>query len=404
MKGRLLILTSHNIYDTMPSGGTHAMRTLLDRLAGNWQVEIYSLRHKVGQSRNEHIRVFAAAPIGRKRLTIYLDQHFDNLLIRFLRRGFNRVVESAIRWLRKRSRPIAASFYNEQHLEKFRIFVEDRKYSVVIVEYLNITYLLDALKGRSIVKMLDMHDVMHLRSESFAREGVFTNLDIDKKTEYTILRQYDYLLAIQAKEAAYLSKDFGKSVITVPRPHMVVDSPFPLVVDGTMIVLFFASKAIFNLHAYDWFVKHVWPNLRDSGITLLVAGTLCKVTGRPRAKGIRHIGYVENPIQAYSQCHVTINPVRIGSGLKIKNIEALAHGRPMITTSLGTAGLEDAVGRGLIVADSPDAIHKSILNLKDNPDQILDLGRSARAYIAERFNPDACFSDLDEVLSRIESS
>lgn len=403
MKDRLLILTSYNIYDTMPCGGNHAMRTLLERLARNWQVDIYSLWHKVAQSGHERIRVYAAVPIGRKRFTIFLEQHLDNFLLRYLRRGFNRVVEGMIRWWRQRSKPIAVSFYNELHLANFKRFVEDKEYNVVIVEYLNITYLLDALKGRSMIKMLDMHDVMHLRSRSFAREGISSNLNIDQESEYALLRRYDYLLAIQEKEAAYLRQDFGKSVITVPRPYSVIDCPALPLTDGTMTILFFASKAIFNLHAYDWFVKHVWPSLNNSGITLLVAGTLCKVIGKPRAKGIRHIGLVEQPVQAYSQCHVAINPAQIGSGLKIKNIEALAHGRPMITTSLGVDGLEDAVGKGLLVADTPAAIRESFLSLKENPTRIRELGHSAQDYVSERFSPDACFTDLDMVLSRIDS-
>lgn len=404
MKGRLLVLTDRDIYGLPPCGGIHAICTLLERLTIDWQIDIYCLHHYAAQSGHERIRVIPAEAIGKKRLTVYMDQHLDNLLIRFLRRGFNRVFEAMILWWRQRRRPIVASFYNERRLAKFKKFVTGRKYDVVVVEYLNNTYLLEALKGQPILKMLDMHDVMHLRSESFAQEGIYHPLHMDKESEYTLLREYDYLLAIQAKEAAYLHKDFGGSVITVPRPHPVVDCPFPPIGVDAMTVLFFASKAIFNLHAYDWFVENVWPSLHESEITLLVAGTLCDVIGKPRAKGIRHIGYVERPEQAYSQCHVTINPVRIGSGLKIKNIEALAHGRSMITSSLGTAGLEGAVGRGLIVADAPEAICKSILSLKDNPDQILELGKSAQAYIAENFSPDACFSDLDAVLSRIKSS
>src|SRR5690606_29841009 len=49
---------------------------------------------------------------------------------------------------------------------------------------------------------------------------------------------------------------------------------------------------------------------------------------------------------------VVINPVMHGTGLKIKNVEALGYGKPVVTTTVGAEGLELALSRGLIVADS----------------------------------------------------
>jgi glycosyltransferase involved in cell wall biosynthesis len=167
------------------------------------------------------------------------------------------------------------------------------------------------------------------------------------------------------------------------------------------VVSFLASKALFNLHAYDWFVDNVWKDLRGGNASLEVAGTLCLVTGRPRADRIIHLGIVERPANAYARCHVMVNPVQAGSGLKMKNVEAMAHGRPVITTSLGAEGLEGAIGRGLIIADNAEAFCDALLDLQQRPEDVSRLSQRAKNYVAEAFNPEACFGELEGALASL---
>ncbi|WXG58068.1 MAG: glycosyltransferase [Candidatus Sedimenticola sp. (ex Thyasira tokunagai)] len=375
------------------------MRNLMDWLANDWSINIYSLNPCSEPSPMPRVSVFHAKPLRRKRITIFLNEYFDNLVIRYLRRGFNTVFEYLIRFHKESKGNV---FRNDQHLENLRGFLQGRDYDLVIVEYINNTYLLEAFGDTKPPAILDMHDLMHVRAERFREVGITPSIDIDRMEEYRLMRNYDLLMAIQAKEAGMLREEFSDRVVVVRRPQQPVDCPLPDD-ESPFRLLFLASKALFNLHAYDWFVSEVWPHLDGDGMELLVAGSLCNVIGRPRRSNIRHLGLVDSLQDAYSLAHVSINPVQAGSGLKIKNLEALAHGRVMLTTPLGAEGMEDAVGHGLLVVQEPQEMVHELQVLRDEPQRRHALGEAGLSYIQEFMSPSACFSELDQALSRLLS-
>ena len=66
------------------------------------------------------------------------------------------------------------------------------------------------------------------------------------------------------------------------------------------------------------------------------------------ADGVLSIGPVETIDVFWPNIDIAINPIRFGSGLKIKNVEALAYGLPLLTTPIGAEGLEAASPLGLV--------------------------------------------------------
>lgn len=399
MKGRVLVLTDHDIYGDQPNGAIHAMRQLLGWLARNWMVEVYSLRRVVAGSGDIRIQVHGQRGFGWRGCVGMIANIMDTVFVRFIRRGFNAVLERWIQALMRRSRA-RGMFYSERQLRALEQFLVGKTYDAVIVEYINNTYLLRAFVGCKTPRFLDMHDVMHLRSDRFGRAGIAHALQMSKATEYGLLKEYDYLLAIQDEEAEYLRRDFGDRVVTATRPYDVVECALPQPAVDSLVLLFFGSRAVFNLHAYDWFIEHVWAVIGNSGMVLEVAGTLCDVVGAPRASNVRHLGVVARPADAYARCHAVVNPVQIGSGLKIKNIEGMAHGRVVVTTALGSEGMTGAIGRGLVVADNGEEFRRILMMLCERRGEVERLGAMARMFIKERFNAEACFGEFERVLTR----
>jgi glycosyltransferase involved in cell wall biosynthesis len=95
---------------------------------------------------------------------------------------------------------------------------------------------------------------------------------------------------------------------------------------------------------------------------------------------------------------VVINPVRFGSGLKIKAVEALAYGRALVSTPVGVEGLD---GAGEVFVATPFVgMGRAVAALLSDPARCGGLQRAALAYARQRFAPERCFGELHEYLEK----
>jgi glycosyltransferase involved in cell wall biosynthesis len=88
-----------------------------------------------------------------------------------------------------------------------------------------------------------------------------------------------------------------------------------------------------------------------------------------------------------------------GSGLKIKLVEALAHGKAIVATPLAAEGLEDGAHRAFLVAQRPSDLVHEISSLLANPSRREALERAALDYAATALDPQRVWQELDEVLA-----
>lgn len=96
--------------------------------------------------------------------------------------------------------------------------------------------------------------------------------------------------------------------------------------------------------------------------------------------------------------HIAISPVRSGSGLKIKNVEALAYGLPQLTTKVGAAGLEDAAPAGLRIEGSSEAWHTMLKKWLNDAQNAIVTGEAGREYAQTYFSERAASVERDAFL------
>jgi glycosyltransferase involved in cell wall biosynthesis len=98
---------------------------------------------------------------------------------------------------------------------------------------------------------------------------------------------------------------------------------------------------------------------------------------------------------------VVVAPVRFGTGMRGKVLEALAMGRPVVTTSLGAEGLGATTGEQLLIADDAAACARAIRRLLADPALATRVGTAARAFAVERFDWDAIATGHDEIYESV---
>ncbi|MBL8467685.1 glycosyltransferase [Methyloversatilis discipulorum] len=239
--------------------------------------------------------------------------------------------------------------------------------------------------------VMDTHDLVSDNAASRARAGVAVEEALDFERELGFLRHYDRVLLIQPDDHARVAAVLGERALCVPHPVVLPAQP---VRPDSRVIGYAASQWIANRHGLQWFIDDVWPALSAERAELQVAGHIAALLPQPLPHGIRARGFVPDIEALWSGVDVAINPVRWGSGLKIKTVEALAAGLPLVTTREGARGLEDGAGEAFLLADDAAAFADACRALFDDLSLRRRYARAAHAYARDRFSHEACYGGL----------
>ncbi len=139
-----------------------------------------------------------------------------------------------------------------------------------------------------------------------------------------------------------------------------------------------------NVDAVLWFAENVWPEIcsHRSQTTWAVVGQNphSRLDALRKLSGVTVTGKVDSIHPYLAGASVVILPFRIGSGTRLKFIEAMASGKATVSTSLGAEGFDVNSGDEVIIADEPRLFTEAIISLMRDPERRIQLGQSARAY------------------------
>ncbi|EJG0540616.1 glycosyltransferase family 4 protein, partial [Vibrio parahaemolyticus] len=225
-------------------------------------------------------------------------------------------------------------------------------YDYVFVEYLELHSAVRFIDYNK--RVCDLHDLMHLRRESFLKGGlgISAGLNINSQEEAKLVNIFSRVLVIQEKEYEHLkSMGINSELILAKRAalnsknHMIhCDSEER----DCFHIGFIGNSADFNIDALSYIYEVLWPALSDlKRIKLYIAGSVGNQVSVDLPVGVVYMGFVDDLSEFYGNIDLLINPIRFGSGLKTKNIESFSYGVPVLTTRCGAEGMESMLGRGL---------------------------------------------------------
>lgn len=239
-------------------------------------------------------------------------------------------------------------------------------------------------RTRSVVVM---HDFF---SDQDAQRSV---VRLDRQSEAALLGQADAVLAIQSEEADKIRQLLPDTpIILGPMAVEPVAAAQPGE-DGSL--LFVGSNTLPNLDGIKWFLDEVWPAVlrQFPSARLKIAGSCCGDLSNGLAN-VSLLGRVDDLAAAYGEAGIVISPLRLGSGLKIKLVEALGHGKAIIATETTLQGVGALVSGAVIQADKAEAFIEGIGSLLLDRDARLRLGRNALAVAQKHFSAEACYRGL----------
>jgi glycosyltransferase involved in cell wall biosynthesis len=207
-----------------------------------------------------------------------------------------------------------------------------------------------------------------------------------KRYERYVCNSADHVVAVSEEDRRLLQQLSLESPVSVIPNSIDVQDYAPATGQRIDYDLVFVGKMDYrpNVDAVLWFANEIWPDILRSRpeSTLAIVGQKphVRLSSLAEQQGVTITGRVEK-VQPYLQrSRIFIMPFRVGGGTRLKLIEAMASGLPIVSTTIGAEGFEVESGQQLILADEPSEFAQAILGL------LADQGLSARlGEAAQRF-------------------
>lgn len=290
-----------------------------------------------------------------------------------------------------------------------------RPYDGVLLDTEHVLAILDNPTLRARVKMLRVHDHMPTVMRELAdndERPVFRRFWRWEAKRYArwrtaYLERCENLLYIsldemaRGRQEAPNARHFFLPTALLSREPMFPERPL----DGDAL-LFVGSFSSVNVAALKWYLAHVHPTIRRElpDHRLVIAGSTADPTlpwlrpalaDDPRIELLLNVPDLE-PL--YARGVLGLNPTRQSTGVKLKTIQSVQNGVPVVCTPEGVVGSGLVDGVGVRVADDPDSFARAILELYRDRDLLRRIAREGQRYLAEHYDPErvlrAIFDEL----------
>ena len=147
-----------------------------------------------------------------------------------------------------------------------------------------------------------------------------------------------------------------------------------------------------NTDGLQFFLNDILPFLTAPSAPDMPGVKLSIVGRRPPPEILAHAGpaveitgAVDDVRPHIERAAVVVVPLRLGSGTRLKILEAMAMGKAVVATTIGAEGLDVVPGRDLLIADDAESFARQIRKLLDNPALAAEIGAAARRLVTERY-------------------
>jgi polysaccharide biosynthesis protein PslH len=300
----------------------------------------------------------------------------------------------------------------EQLIDKL---ADENEYEVVHADQLNMAQYAARVKGAR--KVLDAHNALWLlykRLWMTMRPGPkrwLLNRDwrLLKKYEGRICREFEGVLAVSEEDRRALEEASGQALEVTVIP-IAIDTgeitPVNFKPQGERIIHVGTMYWPPNIDGILWFLQKVLPKIRehrpDVVFDIVGANPPQEILSYGETdQGVNVTGYVDDPIPYLEAASLMVVPLRAGGGMRVKILNALGQGLPVVSTTLGCEGIAVTSGTHLLMADSPEEFARSVVCLLEDQQLARELGRNGRELIEERYDYQVACRTLESVYKKV---
>jgi glycosyltransferase involved in cell wall biosynthesis len=384
LKPRLLVVSPTFSYPLI-SGGKIRIYHILRQLSQRFHITLVTLAEPGDDTNHNRLALdfledLVPVPIKQTKLTQLV-----------------RLAINSHRWLLGEPSEILVKRSGEMY-RTLKQLLSSKNFDAAQLEYTQTMQYLPLIQSFGIPCLVVAHDVSHVSQKRKA--DVYQGINRTFwAAEARRMRVYEQRYWSQSDRIIAMSK--------IDREHILKSNPtakVDIVPNGVTVRSFnihpksHKPKLVFvgwmrhlpNRDALAWFLDSIWPIIRKkhSGVNFEVIGR-----GAPKKlqqkmdsdSRVNYLGYVENVQSCVSSAWVSVVPIRIGSGSRLKILESMALDTAVVSTTVGCEGLAVTNGQNIRIADNPDEFARTIVELLENQEARMQLASNGRKIIEEHY-------------------
>lgn len=334
----------------------------------------------------------------------------------------------------KRQYPLQVSLFWDTEIKKrIEAIIEEEKPDYVISDFIRTTEYLKDYEG---FKIADLQDLLSLRYErqlkvdlntinpygaylfrlpkilqkilqfSFVKRYVMrTEISLLKDFEMNVGKCYDRVMFVAKSEAERFDQMLGekKSLIApLGVDYEFFSQDLALQKKENSIAFMGALNVAHNENGIVHFIEKCMPGIleRVPEVKLyIIGGGASEQLKKYTSDHIVFTGRVPDIRVAVGECEVFICPLQFGSGIKTKNLEAMAMGVPVVTTPIGAENIDASDDEDWLIGDTDQMFVKQIVRLLSSNELRDRIGRSGQGFVKEHFTWELARNAFAEVFA-----
>lgn len=285
-------------------------------------------------------------------------------------------------------------FISQAYAEKLTKILDNETFDVVQLEMIYMAPYIDIIRKHSDATIvLRTHNIEHQIWERIAKKTRFflkrwyiNHLARTLRNyELSVIDKVDGIAAITYHDAAFFRGISATPVIDVPFGVDIDKFEADSVVKPSPTFYHIGSMNWMpNNEAIRWFLDNVWDTVlaRIPDAKLYLAGrNMPKWLLKTKKKNVVVVGEVPDAKEFVRQHDIAVVPLLSGSGMRIKIIESMALGKPVITTIVGAEGIQYTEWEDVIIAENSAQMVEALCRMFQHPDEAEQIGRNARKLI-----------------------
>jgi len=294
--------------------------------------------------------------------------------------------------------------------ERARRLHAKEKFDIVICDCVQMARHTETLQGAA--KVLFQHNVeaQILKRYSENSKGplaAYMALQWKKmvRFESKVGSQFDAVIAISEPDKAIFENDYKWRHVTAIDTAVDVEYFRPDAVPGTeqdeRVVFVGSMDWLPNQQGVCYFVRGVWPKIREKRphATLQIVGRnpTADILSFHDVNGIQVLGQVPDTRLYLAEALVSVVPILVGGGTRLKIFEAMAMRKAVVSTTIGAEGLPVIPGEHILLADTAEEFAAEVIGLLENPARRMALAQASHALVNQRFRSELVAQQFEDI-------
>jgi glycosyltransferase involved in cell wall biosynthesis len=307
----------------------------------------------------------------------------------------------------------ADRFINDEFAEKIKQCIQHQKFDYVVVESAFLLSYVDLIRKYSDAKIiLRAHNVeyriwrQHAKHEkTLIKRVIYKKLAEDlKRFELNFINQVDGVFCISEQDREFFRRRAIQTLTTVIPVYMDVHDEYIVNYENNDFHFVGSMGWKPNADAVRWIVQYIAPRLDRilPEAKIHIAGSSMPKSMRDlKTKNVVFHGKVSNMLEFMSTHGTLIVPLKSGSGVRIKILEALSIGVPIISTEKGREGIDLTPKKNVLSANITEEFILQMKNMYDKTEERKSMGQEGKVFILNNYSKEIISNRIREFISKI---